>query len=195
MRLPGATIGLICLAAIAAEPSLPTLVEMIPAPGDGKKYWPRWRGPSGQGIAEGSGYPDAWSDQENVIWKTELPGRGNSSPILWGDRIFLTTAYESGLWPLYKVRRAILCLRRDNGKLLWEAVAPDASPERANRKNGYASGTPATDGERIYAYLGSHGLLCVDFNGKQVWHREIDAHDAYHGTACSPLLYRDRVII
>ncbi len=195
MRAAFVILALTCLATAAPERSASFVVEMIPASAEGKKYWPRWRGPSGQGLAEGSGYPDTWSDRENVLWKVTLPGSGNSSPIIWGDRIFLTTAYESGLWPLYTVRRSIVCLRRADGKLLWEAFAPDASPEKANRKNGYASGTPATDGERVYAYLGGHGLLCVDVNGKQVWHRALDARSAYHGTACSPLLYRDRVIV
>src|SRR2546425_7007178 len=92
-------------------------VGMVPVTGEGAKYWPRWRGPSGQGLAEGSGYPDKWSDRENVLWKAALPGSGNSSPIIWGDRIFLTTAYDSGVWPLNKQRRSILCLRRQDGKI------------------------------------------------------------------------------
>ena len=164
-------------------------VAMLVPSGEAAKYWPRWRGPSGQGVVEDAGYPDLWSDQENVLWKIETPGQGNSSPVIWQDRIFLTTAYEGGS------RRSILCLRRSDGKLLWETFAPDAMPERANRKNGFASSTPSTDGERIYAYLGNHGLLCVDFQGKQVWHRSLGELNAYHGTACSPLLYQDRVII
>ncbi len=164
-------------------------VSMIEVSGEARKYWPRWRGPSGQGLVEGNGYPDAWSDQENVLWKVALPGGGNSSPVIWGDRIFLTTAYDNG------ERRSILCLRRSDGKLLWEAFAPDTTPERTNRKNGYASGTPSTDGERVYAYLGNHGLLAVDFNGRQIWHRSLGELNAYHGAACSPLLYRDRVIL
>src|SRR4051794_17567978 len=69
-------------------------VEMVEPEGDGAKYWPRWRGPSGQGVVPDGDYPDTWSDTENVLWKVELPGRGNSSPILWKDRIFLTTSYD-----------------------------------------------------------------------------------------------------
>jgi len=164
-------------------------VSMIALSGEARKYWPRWRGPSGQGLVEGAGYVDTWSETENVLWKVELPGSGNSSPIIWGDRIFLTTSYDGG------ARRSILCLRRADGKLLWETFAPDAVPERANRKNGYASGTPSTDGQLVYAYLGNHGLLAVDFNGKQAWRRGLGETSAYHGTACSPLLYRDRVIL
>jgi outer membrane protein assembly factor BamB len=178
-----------------ASPTPAPAVAMVEpsGPSEAQNYWPRWRGPSGQGLVAGSGYVDTWSDgpagSENVLWKVGVPGKGNSSPIIWGDRIFLTTAYDGGR------RRSILCLRRSDGKLLWETSAPAADPEKANRKNGHASGTPATDGERVYAYLGNHGLLSVDFDGKLVWNVSFGELGAYHGTACSPLLYRDRVII
>jgi outer membrane protein assembly factor BamB len=175
----------------AWEKSTPaaTEVHMVVPPGEASQYWPRWRGPSGQGLAGAGDYPDTWSDTQNVLWKVELPGRGNSSPILWKDRLFLTTAYEAGK------RRSILCLRRDDGQRLWETFAPAARPERAQGKNGYASGTPCTDGERVYAYFGNHGLLCVDFAGQQVWHHSFGELDAFHGTSCSPLLHGDRVIV
>ena len=169
-----------------------SMVEPAGSP-DATKYWPRWRGPSGQGLVEGNGYPDTWADDgdnsNNILWKVSLPGMGNSSPIIWDDRIFLTTAYEDGR------RRSILCLRRSDGELLWETFTPHGAPEEANRKNGHASGTPSTDGERVYAYLGNHGLLSVDFQGKRVWHKDLGKLAPYHGSAGSPLLYRDRVIL
>jgi outer membrane protein assembly factor BamB len=164
-------------------------VRIVPPEGDGAKYWPRWRGPSGQGIVEPGGYPDKWSDTENVLWKVDVPGAGNSSPIIWADRIFLTTAQDKGK------KRSIICLNRADGKLLWEATAPDANPEQIQPKNGYASGTPSTDGEHVWAYFGNHGLICVDFSGKVVWQQGFGEMDAYHGTSCSPLLYKDRVIV
>ena len=170
------------------EPS-PVTVAMIDAPGEAAKSWSRWRGPSGQGWVSGDGYPDTWSKTENVRWKVKVPGRGNSSPIVWGDRIFLTTAHDGGK------RRSILCFRRSDGTLLWEVFAPDARPEQAHRKNGHASSTPTTDGERVYAYFGNHGVLAVDFDGNLVWHRSLGTFNAYHGTACSPLLYHDRLIV
>lgn len=162
---------------------------MIEVAGEGAEQWPLWRGPSRQGHVKDSGYPDAWSDTENVLWKTEVPGGGNSSPIVWGDRVFLTTAYNRGQ------RRSILCYRRSDGQLLWETFAPDAEPERAHGKNGHASSTPATDGERVYAYFGNHGLLAVDFEGNQVWHRPLGPFAPFHGTATSPLLLGDRLFI
>ena len=176
-------------AGASPAPLLMAPVAMVEVTGEGRQYWPRWRGPSGQGLAVDSGYPDAWSDRENVLWKVKVPGKGNSSPVIWGERIFLTTAYDNG------GRRSILSFQREDGQQLWEAFAPKGSPERAHAKNGYASGTPATDGERVYAYLGNHGLLAVDFNGKQVWHHDLGPMDPFHGAAGSPLLYRDRVII
>jgi outer membrane protein assembly factor BamB len=180
--------------AVHAEPTkeasrgAPDNVRIIASAGEANRYWPCWRGPTGQGLATGT-YPDTWSDTDNVLWKADLPGQGNSSPIVWKDRIFLTTAYESGQ------RRAILCLSRANGKLLWQTFVPAASPEKAQDKNGFASGTPCTDGERIYASFGNHGVLCVDFDGKQFWHHSFGALDALHGTGSSPLLYRDRLIV
>ena len=164
-------------------------VRMVPPEGDGDRYWPRWRGPSGQGVVEGTGYPDRWSDAENVLWKVAVPGRGHSSPIVWEDRIFLTTARNRGR------RVSILSFRRSDGRLLWQTDAPNGAAERTHGKNSPASATVTTDGERVYASFGSRGLLAVDFDGNIVWHRDLGRIDNYHGPAGSPLLYRDSVII
>ena len=166
-----------------------TTGSMIEPDGEAQKYWPRWRGPSGQGYVRGTGYVDTWSDTQNVLWKAPVPGSGNSSPIVWGDIIFIATAYDGG------ARKAIVAFSRKDGRLLWEAFAPDAPAEQTNPKNGHASGTPSTDGTRVYAYLGNHGLLAVDFKGRQVWHCSLGQFQAYHGTAGSPLLYKDRIIL
>jgi hypothetical protein len=183
------TIGLALVLALAAGSTPDVTVEMIVASGEAQKYWPGWRGPSRQGYVTGKGYPDTWSDTTNVLWKVPVPGTGNSSPIVWGDRIFVATSYDDG------ERKSIVCFRRSDGRKLWETFSPPAPPEQPHAKNGHASGTPATDGTRVYAYLGNHGLLAVDFNGKQVWHRPLGPFDASHGTAGSPLLYKDRVIL
>jgi outer membrane protein assembly factor BamB len=164
-------------------------VEMIVPTGEAQKYWPRWRGPSGQGYVSGSGYPDTWSDTENVAWKVPVPGTGNSSPIVWRNQIFLATSYEDGR------RKSIVAFSRADGRKMWETFAPDAPAEAPHAKNGHASGTPATDGQRVYGYLGNHGLIAMDLQGKQVWHQPLGPFDASHGTAGSPLLYKDRVII
>lgn len=120
--------------------------------------------------------------------KVATPGRGNSSPTVWKDRIFLTTAYDGA-------RRVALCFNRDNGKLLWESPAPEPREvERVYRKNTHATATPVTDGERVYALFGNSGLVAVDFHGKQLWHSSFGATSNYHGPGGSPLLYKDRIV-
>src|SRR4051812_37607823 len=120
---------------------------MIAVEGEGANYWPRWRGPSGQGLATGSGYVDKWSDTENVKWKTKLDATGNGSPIVWANRIFLSVASPDG------ARRGIAAFDRATGHKLWETYAPDTNNQATNLKNGYASSTPSTDGHLVYAYL------------------------------------------
>jgi outer membrane protein assembly factor BamB len=176
--------ALVLLGAAAADP-----VRLIEAEGEASRYWPRWRGPSGQGLVRSGKYPDTWSDTTNVKWKVPVPGRGNSSPIVWRDRIFFITAYDGG------AKLSLLCYRRTDGKLLWELPAPHAGVERVHAKNGHASGTPVTDGERVYASFGPHGIIAANVDGKLLWHAPIGRVDNYHGTAGSPVLYKDTVII
>jgi outer membrane protein assembly factor BamB len=181
-----------CLSAgliIAEARSGDMIVRMVPPDGDLAKYWTRWRGPSGQGLVESGTYLDKWSPKDNVLWKMPLAGAGNSSPIIYKEKLFLTTAYEKGK------RRSILCFDRSDGKKLWEAFVPEGKVENVKDKNGWASGTPTTDGERIYAYFGNYGVFCVDMNGKKLWNVTFGAMDAYHGMSCSPLLYKDKVIV
>ncbi len=172
----------------AARPAEPA-VQMIASEGEASKYWSRWRGPSGQGLVSGTGYVDTWSATENVRWKTPVPGSGNSSPIVWGDRIFVTTAYDEGQ------RLSVIAYRRSDGERLWEAFAPEGRTANTHNKNGYASATPATDGERLYVSFGPRGLMAFDLAGKVVWHQDVGALRNYHGAAGSPLLYKDRIIL
>jgi outer membrane protein assembly factor BamB len=173
------------LAITAAAPK----VALIPVEGEGAKYWPRWRGPSGQGQVTGTGYVDAWSDTTNVIWKVQVPGRGHSSPIVWKDHLFLTTAEEGG------AKMSMLAFSRADGKLLWQSAVPSSGVEHIYAKNSHASATPSTDGQRIYASFGTHGLAAFDFSGKLVWHQKLGDLRNYHGSAGSPVLYEDRVFI
>ena len=160
---------------------------MVPVEGEGAGYWPRWRGPSGQGIVDGA-YPDAWSETENVAWRTAVPGRGHSSPIVWDDQIFVTTAQEAGR------RLSILSYHRSDGRLLWQTTLPEGPIEYVHPKNTQASATPTTDGERVYASFGSRGLVAVDLDGRVIWHTGVGPIDNYHGTAGSPLLYDNLLI-
>jgi outer membrane protein assembly factor BamB len=200
MRVPWRAVPAILAAVLLSEPSgrlsgqaagsgPAPAVQMVGDTGEAARYWARWRGPSGQGLAAGSGYVDRWSATDNVQWRTPVPGAGNSSPIVWGDRIFLTTAYDGGR------RLAVLAFRRSDGARLWETAAPAGRADDPHVKNGHASATVATDGERVYAFFGSRGLLALDMTGRVAWHRTLGPVDAYHGPAGSPLLYKDRVIL
>lgn len=156
-----------------------------------KANWPQWRGPSGQGHSDDARVPLTWGDKENVLWKTELPSQGNSSPIVWGDRIFLTAASSDGK------ERFVLCVHATNGKLLWKQVASkDIEPGRTHAWNGYASASCATDGTHVYAFFGTPGLFCYDFDGKLVWHHSFGVFTTKTGwgTGASPLLFEDLVI-
>ena len=163
-------------------------IFMVPVEGEGAGYWPRWRGPSGQGVVDATGYPDTWSDTENVVWRSTVPGRGHSSPIVWGNQIFLTTTQEAGR------RLSVLSYRRTDGQLLWETAVPEGPIEHIHPKNSQASATPTTDGERVYVSFGSRGLVAIDFDGRVVWHTEVGPISNYHGSAGSPLLYGDLLI-
>jgi len=180
------SLGVLAVATVSAAPGD---VKMIEVTGEGAKYWSRWRGPSGQGQVPAGQYTDRWSATTGVQWKVAVPGSGNSSPIVWGDRIFLTTARDQGL------RLSMLAFSRKDGAKLWETDIPQNGVEYPHAKNGYASATAATDGELVYASFGRHGLVAFDFNGKIVWHRKFGIIDNYHGPAGSPVLYKDRVFI
>jgi len=162
---------------------------MVEVEGEGAKYWPRWRGPSGQGIVDSGKYRDKWSPTEGIKWKVAVPGRGHSSPVVWGDHIFFTTEYDNG------ARLSMLAFRRSDGQKLWETFVPTEGVEHVYPKNSRASATPVTDGSLVYASFGTHGLAAFDFKGKLTWHNRVGKLSNYHGSAGSPILYKDRVII
>jgi len=164
-------------------------VSLIPVDGEGAKYWTRWRGPSGQGQVAGTGYTDSWSPTTNIKWKVPVPGRGHSSPIVWKDHLFLTTADDTGL------KISLVAYRRSTGTLLWQAGVPASHVEHVYGKNSHASATPTTDGQRVYASFGTHGLAAFDFSGKLVWHQKLGDVNNYHGSAGSPVLYKDRLFL
>src|SRR5690606_6597010 len=133
--------------------------------------WPQFRGPGGAGISSDSA-PTTWSESENLRWKTPLPGPGSSSPIVWGDRVFVTcyTGYgvERGSGAPEDLKRHLLCLDRATGRILWQATVDAVLPEDPYQgfisEHGYASSTPITDGERIYVFFGKSGVLAYDFD-------------------------------
>lgn len=150
--------------------------------------WPRFRGPLGTGQSNESSLPVEFGPKD-VSWKTELPGRGQSSPVIWGEKLFLTTATDDGQ------NRLVLCLDRADGKILWQSEAPwSGEPESLHKMNSYASATCATDGERVVAFFGRGGLHCFDMNGKRMWSRDLGPFAGPWGTAASPVIVGDLVI-
>ena len=162
---------------------------MIEVEGEGANYWTRWRGPSGQGLVSGTGYPSDWSDSNNILWRTPVPGSGNSSPIVWGNYIFLTTGRDQGR------ALSMLAYERTSGALLWETEVVSGRPDQVHAKNGPASATPTTDGQHIFASLGGRGIVALDFEGNIIWHTDVGPISNYHGPAGSPLLYEDTLIL
>jgi outer membrane protein assembly factor BamB len=189
MRSVPAVAAALMLAAHVVVDGASGIASIIPVAGEGAQFWSRWRGPSGQGAVAGTNYVDAWSDRTNVKWRVSVPGRGHSSPIVWRDHIFLTTARDGG------TKISMLAFRRADGALLWETRIPSSGVELVYPKNSHASATPTTDGERVYASFGTHGLAAIDFTGKIVWRQRLGDVRNYHGTASSPVLYKDRLFL
>ena len=194
---------------------------MLIAAGASAQNWPSFRGPSASGAADGQNLPASWDAAQDtgILWKTPIPGLAHSSPIVWDNRIFLTTAvsgradasFKRGLFgsgDASEDRTAqqwkLICLDRDSGKLLWERVAYQGEPkDKRHVKSTYANSTPATDGQMVVALFGSQGLYAYDLAGKLLWKRDLgkiddgayDVPDLEWGTASSPIVYRDTVIV
>jgi len=170
--------------------------------------WPGWRGPTGQGVCRETNLPVTWSTTENVRWKTPLPDAGNSSPVIWGDRVFLTQASGRTQRPLENARtntsigaymvaekRSVLCIERTSGEILWQRDVVYQEPEVSHGTNPLCSATPVTDGERVIAHHGSAGLYCYDMQGELLWNYEHEKLHHIWGNASSPIIYGDLVII
>jgi len=184
--------------------------------------WPSFRGPGATGILETAHkIPASWdvAAKRNIAWSTAIPGLGHSSPIVWGDRVFITTAVSSDpkfvfQYPLAgqldrrtdltKQQLKIYCLDKHTGKILWEKVAAERAPAVARHPhNSYASATPATDGKLVVAFFGSEGLYAFDLDGKPLWQQDVgpldqgafDLPDYKWGSASSPIIYKDLVIV
>ncbi len=151
--------------------------------------WPGFRGPTGDGLCFERNLPITWSGTDNVTWSVDLPMPGNSSPIVWGDRIYLTGAVEKG------AERVLMCFDRANGTMLWHTSVPFSGRETTHDTNPYCSSTPVTDGQRIFVWQGSAGLVAYDMEGKQLWHRDLGLFEHIWGNASSPVLYEDTVIL
>lgn len=149
--------------------------------------WPRWRGPNGDGQTSLSDVPVRW-DAESIVWKAPLPGIGQSSPIVWENRIFLTAALDEGR------KRIVFCIDAQNGNLIWEQTAWTGEPEKIHPMNSWASATCATDGEVVVAFFGKGGLHAFTLEGTPLWSRDLGPCEGPWGTAASPVIAGNLVI-
>jgi len=181
--------------------------------------WPQFRGPDASGVADGQDPPLTWDLKKgtNILWQTEIPGLGHSCPVIWGDRVFLTTAVggntevktgnygdPSSVRDDSKLTFQVICLDRITGAILWTRTAFEGVPKiKRHLKGSHANCTPATDGKRVIACFGSEGLYCYDFQGKQLWKRDLGTLDSSFaierqyewGFASSPVIHEDRIIL
>ncbi len=151
--------------------------------------WPQFRGPTHQGRSAATGLPLHWSATSNVVWKTPIPGEAWSSPIVWNDRVFVTTATEGGQ------TCRVLSLDTASGDLLWDKVVFQQTPRHKEGRNSYATATPATDGERVYACFGDGSFVALNFAGEIVWTNRNYQFYGQHGLASSPILHRGLLIM
>jgi outer membrane protein assembly factor BamB len=151
--------------------------------------WPAWRGPHSTGICEERNLPLTWSTNENVRWRVPLPERGNSTPVIWGDRVFVTQAVEA------EHRRMLMCFDKTSGKVLWKSGVTYTDKEPTHETNPYCSASPVTDGERVIASYGSAGLYTYDFSGKELWRRDLGKQHHVWGNAASPVIRGDLCIL
>lgn len=151
--------------------------------------WPQFRGRDTRGVSAETGLPLRWSATDNVAWKAAIPGESWSSPIVWGNQVFLTTATEAG------ESCRVLSLDRRTGKILWDKEAFRQAPGKKEGRNTYATPTPATDGERVYVCFGDGSFAAFDFAGRVRWTNRGHRFYGQHGLATSPILYRDLLIM
>ncbi|HET6879744.1 MAG TPA: PQQ-binding-like beta-propeller repeat protein [Pirellulales bacterium] len=176
--------------------------------------WPQWRGPLGTGVAPNADPPVEWSETRNVRWKTELPGRGHSTPIVWRDRIFLSVAVPTGnalpprpsrapgnhdnLPVTHRQQFQALAIHRTDGRILWQRTLNEALPhEQGHLTASLASHSPVTDGQRLFVFFGSFGLFCLDFDGKVFWKKDFGLMQSLHGhgEGASPALCGETLIV
>ncbi|MBI3850477.1 MAG: PQQ-like beta-propeller repeat protein [Verrucomicrobia bacterium] len=201
---------------------------------DGKAFWPQWRGPLATGVAPLADPPLEWSESKNVKWKVKIPGFGDSTPIVWGERVFILSAVPTGKkaeaknaevatpssansvpreggqgrgggrggfgsqTPTEAYQFAVLCLDRNTGKTLWQKVAREEVPHEGHQQNNtFASASPITDGQFVFAFFGSRGLYCYDMDGNLKWQKDFGhmRTKMTFGEGASPALYGDMVIV
>ena len=207
VRLLARVIAACCLLtpAVAADPD---------DGGDTQRYWPQWRGPLGTGVAPDADPPVEWSENKNIRWKIPLPGSGHSTPIVWGDHVFITTAvpYGDAMEPRHTTapgahdnvpithhhRFVVIAVNRRDGKIAWRKTVHEELPHQGyHYTGGLASSSPVTDGEQLFASFGSPGLYCLDLDGKLLWEKKLGEMQIKHGhgEGSSPVLHGDTLVV
>lgn len=188
-------------------------------PSDYNLYWPQWRGPEANGVAPKGNPPIEWNETKNIKWKIEIPGKGHSTPIIWEDNVFITTAAEtgqkiekkeseessdgggrrmSGLKAKSVLNFVVMAINRKDGKVLWEKVVISEAPIDGTHSTGsWASNSIVTDGIHLFAYFGSRGLHCLDFEGNILWSRDFGQMEKKmsFGEGSTPALYKDKIVV
>jgi outer membrane protein assembly factor BamB len=185
----------------------------------GQTNWPQWRGQNASGVSSETGLPTEWDGSKNIRWKAAIPGRGHSSPIVWGNKIFLTTSIEGPVVPGAEAVRHVhkgqeyrhpdsvgadhsytlklLCVDLDSGKILWDKTVYEGTVyDNRHKKNTYASATPVTDGKFVYLSFEAEGIYCYDFDGKRIWKTSLGKiAKGGMGPGTSPVLYENLLIL
>ena len=176
--------------------------------------WGQWRGPLSTGAAPQADPPVEWSETKNILWKTELPGLGHSSPVVWGSLVFVTTAEITGpkklftgvtpdgahnnLNPLFDHQFAVMAIDRQSGAVVWRRTIVTRQPHESTHETAtWASNSPVTDGEHVLSFFGSNGLHCLDIGGRLLWSRDFGDMQVKHGhgEGASPLLHGETVVV
>ena len=195
-----------------------TLDSIVVAESSAEDYWPQWRGPLANGVGPHADPPVEWSEEKSVAWKIEIPGRGSASPIVWNDTVYVLTAVPAseptktapagestqgdsrprGIQPGQALQFTIMAIRRSDGGIAWQKVLREEVPHEGTHATGsWASNSPITDGEHLYAYFGSRGLYCLDMDGKLVWEKDLGEMQTRRsfGEGSSPALYGNTILV
>lgn len=166
--------------------------------GNAEEFWPHWRGPLATGSAPVGDPPLRWSETDNVRWKVAIPGRGKSTPVVWEDRVYVTTAIPAGSGDPAPHAFAVLAVDRANGSNVWQRTVREARPHEGTHQDGtFASGSVITDGERLYAFFGSRGLYALDLDGRILWERDLGPMQVQLalGEGSSPALHGNTLVV
>jgi outer membrane protein assembly factor BamB len=186
--------------AVVASTALCAISLPLGAQAPGDRFWPQWRGPHANGVSRSATPPLEWSETKNIRWKVELPGRGASTPVIWGDRLYVSTAVPlDGPGPRAPHRFLVMAFNRKDGRIAWQQTAREEAPHEGTHQEfgTMASPSAVTDGQHVIAHFESRGVYAFDMNGKPVWQKDLGDKSMRNefGEGSSPALYKDKLFI